>query len=286
MLAMMSDPTPSSTPDPLLVAEAGPRDVRGRPVRTPLGNSGRTLIAFVVVLAVGLAVWWWRRPSDLTTSLGARTWILVEIDGEPVTTPDGTAPTFTLDGTGEVRAMLDCNTVIGDWVYASSSQRIEFTWATQTLTGCDESWTETYLPDSGEVDLDSGVLRIDGDAVDVVAVSPADHDDIEVDEIDGTWWFAGQEVLIGQRGLVELGTCRGSWNVVDDGGADPDESGDDELRIDIVFDELQRDDCDLADVWLDETSIAPLMHDGSLFLRRDRTVFPVDRQVIRLDPVE
>ena len=97
--------------------------------------ANRPVLVTLLVLAVGLAVWWWRRPSDLTTSLGARTWILAEIDGEPVTTPDGTAPTFTLDGTGEVRAMLDCNTAIGDWVYASSSQRIEFTWATQTLTG-------------------------------------------------------------------------------------------------------------------------------------------------------
>lgn len=270
--------------DPLLRSEMGPRDLRSQPPRAPLGNSIKTLVAFVVLLAIGLGIWFWRRPADLTTSLGARTWIITAIDGEPVTTPVHTAPTFTLDGVGEIRGMSNCNTATGNWAYVPASGRLEFDWTSQTLVGCDPEWTETYLPESGEVSLGGGVLQIDGDAVDVVAISPADHPTATADDLAGSWTFGEQPVQIGSRGLFELGDCSGSWELTDE-VADALERGEPaDPRIVVVFDELEQEDCDLPTVWRDDTPFAPVVHDGVLYLRRDRQIFPVDRDVVRLDP--
>ena len=38
-------------------------------------------------------------------------------------------------------------------------------------------------------------------------------------------------------------------------------------------------------MWLDETPVVPVIDDGVLYLRRDRTIFPLDREIVRLDPV-
>lgn len=280
-MSVPPDPTPT---DPLLRPVANPRYLRGEPARAPLGNSMRTLLAFVVLLAIGLGVWWWRRPADLTTSLGARTWVVTEIDGQPVTTPIHTAPTFTLDGVGEVLAMSNCNTAIGDWTYEPSSGRLEFDWQSQTTVACAPEWVVSYVPDSGEVDLDSGVLQIDGDAVDLEAISPSDHPAATVDDLAGSWTMGDQPVQIGQRGLFEVGDCSGSWQPTDEVAAAATDGAQPDLRIDVVFDDLEREDCDLPLVWQDDTPFAPVLHDGSLYLRRDRSIFPVDREVVRLDP--
>ena len=59
-------PTPERPiSDPLLRYDRGERDALGRPVRAPFGNSIRTFAVLVVLVAVGVAIWWVRRPHDL-----------------------------------------------------------------------------------------------------------------------------------------------------------------------------------------------------------------------------
>ena len=87
-LASVPPPSPDAPiSDPLLRPDSAPRDASGRPVRAPLGNSIRTLLVFVLLVAVGVAVWWWLlRPDDLTNQLGGREWVITEVDGQPATT--------------------------------------------------------------------------------------------------------------------------------------------------------------------------------------------------------
>lgn len=261
--------------DPLLRPDGVQRDARGAPVRAPLGNSIRTLLAFALLLLIGVAVWWIRRPDDLSMQLGGREWVITDVDGEPATNRIGTVSTFVLDGTGEIRATLDCNVASGDWRYETQSGRLKIDWETQTMLPCPEDWPETYLPDGGEVSVDGGVLRIESDAVVVRAVSLADRDPAAVDEVAGEWVSGARSVEIGRRGLFQIDACRGSWSLTED-----------ESAMDVAFDELQPDACSLDPEWRDDTLIVPVADQDSVYLWRDRSIYPLDRAIVRLDPVE
>jgi len=270
----MGPPPDSPISDPLLRPESGPRTALGAPVRAPLGNSIRTFLVFVLLVMVGAAVWWVRRPADLSTSIGGREWTITDVDGQPATNEAGLASTFVLDGNGEIRAPLDCNIATGRWAYDERRSVLSIEWETQTLLACPDDWPQTYLPDGGEVSVDGAVMRISTDAGEVRAISLADRSPATVDEVAGSWTSGDQEIVIGPRGLFEVGACEGAWEGVDDGEA-----------MDVRFDELQRDDCVLAPSWRDETLIIPVADDDVTYLRRDRTIFPIDRAVVRLDPV-
>lgn len=272
LTAMVSEPGPPIA-DPLLRPDAGPRDPAGRPLWAPLGNSIRTLVAFAVLLLLGIGVWWLRRPADLTAELGGREWVITAVDGEPATNAAGTASTFVLDGTGEIRGVLACNVASGTWAYDRERSELAVDWTTQTDLICPGDWPRTYLATDGTVELDDGVLRVRGDAVVVDAIAPADRAPADSDQIAGSWVSGSHEIEIGPRGSFRIGACRGTWSRVDDAST-----------VDVRFEELQRDDCELDERWRDEAPIRPVLHDGSLYLRRDRSRFPVDRDIVRLDP--
>lgn len=271
----MGSPTDRQISDPLLGPDGVQRDARGAPVRAPLGNSIKTLIVFAVLLVIGVAIWWIRRPDDLTEQLGDREWVIVEVDGEPATNRIGTVSTFVLDGTGEIRAMLDCNVASGAWRYDSSSGRLVIDWQTQTTLACPGDWPRTYLPESGDVSLDGGVLRVSSDATEVRSIAPVDHDPPPVEDVAGEWSSGEQAVEIGRRGLFQVDACRGSWSPTDD-----------DLAMEVTFEEVQPDACSLGRQWQDDTPFIATVDDNSVYLRRDRVIFPLDREIIRLDPLE
>lgn len=271
----MGSPTDRQISDPLLRPDEGPRDARGVPVRAPLGNSIKTLIAFAVLLLIGIAVWWFRRPEDLTSQLGGREWVITEVDGEPATNRIGTVSTFVLDGTGEIRATFDCNVASGAWRYQTRSGRLVIDWQSQTTLACPSEWPETYLPESGDITVDGGTLRIDSGAATIRAISPVDHGPAPLEEVAGDWVSGEQVIEIGRRGLFQVDACRGSWTPTDDDAA-----------LIVTFDDVQPDACALGPQWQDDTPFTATLHDDSVYLRRDRVIFPLDRAIIRLDPVE
>lgn len=281
---MSEQPPDDPFSDPLLRPESAPRDARGRPVPAPLGNSFRTLLVLTLLVALGAGVWWWRRPHDLTAELGGREWVITDVDGEPATNAAGLASTFVLDGTGEVRAMIDCNVAVGTWSYRSQSGRLHISWDTQTTLGCPADWPATYLPDDGEVGLSGGSLTVDSDTTEVRAISLADHGPAGVDDLAGTWVSGGREVEIGRRGLFRVGECRGEWEAIGgEAGAEP--VADVVTGMVVDFHDVLPDACDLDPRWRDETPLVPVVDEGVLYLRRDRATFPLDRDVVRLDPV-
>ena len=277
-------PTPERPiSDPLLRHDRGERDALGRPVRAPFGNSIRTFAVLVVLVIVGVAIWWVRRPDDLVTNLGGREWTITDVDGEPATNDAGTASTFVLDGNGEIRGPVGCNVASGRWAYDERSSELTFDWQTQTQIRCDGGWPRTYLPDGGEVHLDGDVLRITTETGEVRAVALGDRSAAAVDRLAGSWQSGARQVDIGRRGLFQIDSCDGSWVAIDE---EPPvaEPSTEPSAIDVRFEGLQRDECDLAPMWRDETPIVPVLVDGVLYLRRDRWVFPLDRSIVRLDP--
>lgn len=278
----MGPPSDRPISDPLLQPEHGERDARGRPVRAPLGNSIRTFAVLVLLVAIGVAFWWIQRPDDLLTSIGGREWTITHVDGEPATNDIGTVSTFVLDGNGEIRGPVRCNVASGRWTYDERAAELTLDWQTQTQIDCDEGWTRTYLPDGGEVDVDGTVMEITTDTGRVRAVALGERDAASVDDFAGTWRSGDRQIDIGPRGLFQIEGCDGSWSPVEE--PNPDRSTD-VPSIEVEFDGLQRDDCDLAPMWRDETPIVPVVDDGVLYLRRDRTIFPLDRAIVRLDPV-
>lgn len=276
----MGPPPDRPISDPLLRPERAERDARGRPVRAPLGNSIRTFAVLVLLVAVGLSIWWLRRPDDLLTSIGGREWTITDIDGDPATNGIGTASTFVLDGNGEIRGPVGCNVASGRWTYDEQSSELTLDWRTQTQIGCDDAWPRTYLPDGGKVELDGGVMRITTGTGQVRAVALGDRASAGVDSFAGLWQSGERQVDIGRRGRFEIGGCAGSWVAVDE------ETSNEASAIAVRFEGLQRDECGLAEMWRDETPVVPVVDDGVLFLRRDRTIFPLDRAIVRLDPVE
>lgn len=271
----MGSPLDRQISDPLLPSDGGQRDARGLPVRAPFGNSIKTLLAFAVLLVVGVAIWWIRRPDDLTMQLGGREWVITEVDGEPATNRIGTASTFVLDGTGEVRATLDCNVASGEWRYDSQSSRLVLGWETQTTLPCPEDWPATYLLESGGVGVDGGTMRIDGDTTDIRAISLADREPATVDDVAGEWTSGEHVIEIGRRGLFQIDACRGSWTL-----------NEDESAMDVRFDDIQPDACSLDAEWSSDSLIVPVADGGSIYLRRDRSIYPLDRAIFRLDPIE
>lgn len=273
--------------DPLLRPDLGPRDARGAPVRAPLGNSAMTLGLVVVLVVLGIAVWWLRQPDDLSTQIGGRQWVITDVDGDPATNEVGTASTFVLDGSGEVRATLGCNIVTGEWSYRTGSDRLTIDWTTQTELICPPDWPTTHLPDSGEVDLAGGVLQVTSNDGDFRAVSLDDLPAINGEEAAGDWTAGDEMVEIGRRGLFRIEACEGNWRAVDREravGADPTDEVDE--LMDVRFDEvqIQREGCDLDRLWLDDDPFRAVEFDGSVYLHRTRTIFPLDRDVVRLDP--
>jgi hypothetical protein len=274
-LGAMGSPTDRQISDPLLGPDGIQRDARGAPVRAPLGNSIKTLIVFAVLIVIGVVIWWIRRPDDLTDQLGGREWVIVEVDGEPATNRIGTASTFVLDGNGEIRAVLDCNVATGSWRYDAESGRLVIDWQRQTQMACPGDWPQTFLPESGDVRLDGGVLRVTSDATKVRSIAPVDHDPAPPEEVAGVWLSGEQAIEIGRRGLFQVGACRGSWTPTED-----------DLLMEVTFDDVQPDACDLGPQWQDETPFVATIDGDALYLRRDRVIFPLDRAIIRLDPVE
>jgi hypothetical protein len=273
----MGPPPERPISDPLLRPERGERDARGRPVRAPFGNSIRTFAVLVLLVAVGVAIWWIRRPDDHLASIGGREWTITDVDGEPATNGIGTASTFVLDGNGEIRGPVGCNVASGRWSYDERSSELTLDWQTQTQLRCDEAWPRTYLPDGGEVHLDGAVMRITTDTGEVRAVALGDHAAAGVEQVAGSWQSGERQVEIGSRGLFQIDRCDGSWVVVED-------VSDEVPSIEIRFERLQRDECDLLAMWRDETPVVPVVDGGVVFLRRDRTIFPLDRAIVRLDP--
>lgn len=264
--------------DPLLRPDRSPRDARGVPVRAPLGNSIRTLLLFGALLALGVAIWWLRRPDDLTLQLGAREWVITEVDGEPATNAVGTVSTFVLDGTGEVRGAFECNTASGTWTYDRQGQRLDLEWESQTMTACPQGVPQTYLPASGRVALDGGVLRIDSEAADLRAVALADHAPLDLHDLHGTWISGEHVVEIGEHGRFDVDECRGAWTSQASEGA----------TVTIEFDEQPsgagNDKCALDPAWFGGRPMIPVGVGEAVFLHDGRTTFPLDRSVIRLDP--
>lgn len=279
----MGPPPDRPISDPLLQPERGERDALGHPVRAPLGNSIRTFGVLVLLVAIGVAIWWVRRPDDLLTSIGGREWTITDIDGVPATNDVGTASTFVLDGNGEIRAAVECNVASGRWSYDERSSELALEWQTQTQIGCDDGWPRTYLPVGGEVHLDGTVMRITTRTGEVRAVALGERSAAGVDDFAGSWRSGERQVDIGRRGLFQIEGCDGSWAVVDPQVSTEDPPAE-SPRIEVRFEGLQRDECELAPMWSDRAPIVPVIDDGVLYLRRDRRVFPLDRAIVRLDP--
>ncbi len=266
-----------STTDPLLRPDSAPRDARGAPVRAPLGNSIWTLVLFVLLVGVGVGVWSITRPHDLTASLGGREWVVTDVDGEPAVNDAGTASTFVLDGGGEVRATAGCNIATGQWNYQTGAQRLTIDWITQTELVCPAEWPTTYLPETGDIDLADGVLSMRSLDGEVRAIALVDHEAQAGEVAAGDWMSGRNPVEIGRRGLFRIQECEGSWT-----------SGEDDLGMVVRFEEvqIQREGCDLDWLWLDSDPFRVVDFEGSLYLHRDRGIFPLDRSVVRLDPSE
>lgn len=274
--------------DPLLRPDFAPRDSRGAPVRAPLGNSALTLGLIVVLVAIGLGVWWLRQPEELAMSLGGREWVITDVDGEPATNEAGTASTFVLDGSGEVRGTLGCNVATGTWTNRPGSDRLAIDWTTQTELVCPDGWPTTYLPDTGEMRLAGGVLTITSNDGDLRAISLADLNSIGGEAAAGNWVSGGDSFEIGRRGLFRIETCEGDWRPADGEllGDPADPASEAEELVDVRFDEvqIQREGCDLDPLWLDDDPFRGVEYDGSVFLYRTRSIFPLDREIVRLDP--
>ncbi len=273
--------------DPLLRPDLGPRDARGAPVRAPLGNSALTLGLVAVLVAIGIGVWWIRQPEDLATSLGGREWVITDVDGQPATNEAGTVSTFVLDGSGEVRGTFGCNVASGTWTYRAGSDRLAVDWTTQTELICPSDWPTTYLPDTGEMQLGGGVLRIASNDGDLRAISLGDLDSVAGEEAAGVWMSGGDEVEIGRRGFFRIETCEGAWRAVDGEplGDPADPATENEQLVEVRFDEvqIQREGCDLDRLWLDDDPFRVVEFDGSIYFHRTRPIFPLDREIVRLD---
>ncbi|MEO6652928.1 MAG: META domain-containing protein [Ilumatobacteraceae bacterium] len=276
----MAVPSEQSITDPLLRPDNGPRDARGAPVRAPLGNSVWTLVLFVLLVGVGIGVWSLTRPDDLTGALGGREWVVVDVDGKPAVNTNGTLSTFVLDGGGEVRGPVGCNVATGVWEYQQDAKRLSIDWTTQTDLVCPPDWPATYLPDGGDVELAGGVLFLRSRDEEMRAITLADHDAQPGEIAAGDWTTGGDDgdsVEIGRRGLFRIETCEGSWA-----------SGADDLGMTVRFDEvqIQREGCDLDRLWLERDPFRVVEFEGSIYLHRERAIFPLDREVVRLDPNE
>lgn len=274
--------------DPLLRPDLGPRDARGAPVRAPLGNSALTLGLVAVLVAIGIGVWLLRQPEDLATSLGGREWVITDVDGAPATNEAGTVSTFVLDGSGEVRGTFGCNVASGTWTYRAGSDRLAIDWTTQTELICPGEWPTTYLPDTGEMQLGGGVLTITSNDGGLRAISLGDLDPVTGDAAAGIWASGGDEVEVGRRGLFRIEKCEGEWRTA--AGqllGDPDDPATEtEKLVDVRFDEvqIQREGCDLDPLWLGGEPFRAVEFDGSIYLHRTRPIFPLDREIVRLDP--
>lgn len=261
---------PDRPTDPLI--DVTPPSLAAPPARTTVGNSARTLLLLGALAAIGVAIWWIARPSDLVDRIGAREWVVVEVDGEPAISESGMASTFVLDGSSEVRAEQACHTATGTWRFEESSQRLDIAWERLPDAPCPDPWPTWYRVGSGRAEVDSSVLRVEQDGVVVRSVDLDGLDPPTSDELSGRWNGGGTTVEIGPRGLLRVDECTGSWELVDD-------------RLALHFDdaELARPACELRSPWADDAELLATRFDDSLFVRRDLPTFPLDRLVLRLD---
>ncbi len=273
-LGEMGLPPDRPISDPLLRPDSGPRDASGAPVRAPLGNSIRTFLVFGVLIALGVGVWWLRRPEQLATSIGGREWVIVDVDGEAATNAAGVASTFVLDGNGEIRAPVGCNVATGSWAYDPGRSQLEISWETQTQALCPSDWPQTHTPDRGVIAVDDAVMQIETDTGGLRAAALADREPMALDEVAGSYVSGDHIVEIGRRGRFDVDGCSGSWTRAAD-----------EIGMLVEFDALQRDDCSLATVWRDASVFVPVDVGDVVFLWRAIPVFPLDRSIVRLDPV-
>lgn len=260
--------------DPLLGTVAGPSDDDVSSSRAPVGNSILTLMLVGGLAVVGIAIWWLQRPNDLTDEIGAREWTVIAVDGEPVATEDGRSSTFVLDGTFEVRAMERCGTAVGSWQFDTNGQQLDIDWDSRPADDCpSEPSTDSGLDaglDTGRVSVDGDVLRVESADTEVRAVSIDDLDVADADEIAGRWSSGSSVIEFGQRGLLRVDDCTGSWIAAGRG-------------IDVRFDAASTGDCDLAPIWTSGAILLPARFEDSLFVSRDVPSFPLDRHVHRLD---
>lgn len=287
MLGAMAASPDQPIDDPLLQPERAPRDPLGTPVRAPLGNSVKTLAWLIVLVAIGVGVWWLRRPADVSDQIGAREWVITTADGRAAVNARGTVSTFVLEGSGEVRAPIECNTATGDWSYDGRSSRLVLEWTEQTTAICDGEQPTTYQPLDGEVDVGDGTLTLESTDGVIEAISLRDLTAASAVDVAGTWSTGGSVVEIGERGLFRIGACDGRWEPVDSDETAGDAVGG-ELAMLVEFDpvDLEGDECGLDRMWSDTAPIVPVVHDDVLYLRRDRAIFPLDRSIVRLDPAD
>jgi hypothetical protein len=267
----MAFPPERTLADPLLAPDVGSRDVSGAPVRAPIGNSIKTLLLLGVLVIVGVLIWWVRRPDDLTGLIGGREWVIVDVDGEPATSVTGTASTFVLDGTHEIRGTRGCNTAIGEWMFDTSSQRLDIEWTGGTTIGCPDA-PVTYAIDGGDLTLSDAVMTVEAAEATVRSISLADRPVVTADELAGAWSGGGSTVEFGRRGLLRVDDCIGEWNATGEG-------------ISVQFDgsDVALASCGLAPIWTTGDVIMPVRFEDTLYLHRAAVAYPLDREVYRLD---
>jgi hypothetical protein len=259
--------------DPLLEPAHQPLVRRHSSARAPIGNSIKTLLLLGALAVVGVAFWWFLRPDNVASRVGAREWIIVEVDGEPAVNSTGLASTFVLDGNGEARGADGCNTAVGTWS-VGSSDTLDLDWQRSSLAACADFPT-TYRPVSGEIDVGDATMTITHDLGSVEAISPDDMEVAPAEDLAGRWRGGDSVIEIGQRGLLRIDSCSGQWSAVDGG-----------IVAQFERTELTRADCELDPVWSDGAVLLPVRHGDALYLRRALPTFPIDRKVIRLDAVD
>lgn len=258
--------------DPLLEPDAGPRDASGEVVRAPVGNSGRTLAVFLLLALVGVAVWWMRRPSDLTDRLAGTEWIVVEAGGAPHVNADGQVSAFALGHRSMLRTGGPCGVAAGSWSFDVSEQSLEIGWEAGAPEGCaneNGEWT-VAVPSDGGVDLDGDELRL-GEPGRLRAFLVTDRPAAEADDLAGRWGAGGHLIEIGPRGLFRVGDCMGAWDDVPTG-----------IRWSF---ESTAPGCDLGPVWGGGDTFVPLRFEDSLYLWRVAPGSAFDPFVLRLEPV-
>ncbi len=259
--------------DPLLEPDAGPRDASGEVVRAPLGNSIRTLVAFLALAALGVGVWWLQRPSDLTEQLAGTEWVVVEVDGEPLINDDGQVPAFALGRREMIRAGGPCGPSTGSWTFDTDDQRLEIEWPDGAVQGgCANehaAWT-IAAPTSGRAELRGDTLLVRGAPI-VRAFEVSGRDRASVADVAGRWQVGDLRLEIGERGLFRLGECMGRWEDVGNG-------------VRWAF-ESPATGCDRGDFWAGGDTFVPYRFETSLYLWRVPPGSAFDPFVVRLEPV-
>ncbi|MDJ0767963.1 MAG: hypothetical protein QNJ12_04185 [Ilumatobacter sp.] len=248
--------------DPLLEPDAGPLDHVGAPIRAPIGNSARTLLLLGLVGLLGVAIWWFQRPSDLSDELGGHSWAVIEVDGEAPANEVGQLPTYVLFGAGGLRSGSPCGTARGDWSFDTASQRLTIDWSATDDAGCESA----TVIESGKVSIDGAAMTLEGDDHTIRSLAFDSLPVVEAEDLAGRWSSGGSMVEFGQRGLLLVDECSGNWMATGEG-------------ITPRFDDDV--ECQLDPVWTGDDVLIPALFEESLYLRpEDGSLAPL----YRLDP--